>query len=79
MRLERMAEIFDRIESNPGKCGGRPCVRNLRIRVTDVIELLVSGMSRAQILKEHPSLVDADISACLRFALQRIDHAVLSA
>ena len=74
-----MAEIFDRIQSNPGKCGGRPCVRDLRIRVSDVIELLLSGMNREQILEEHPSLEDADISACLRFALQRIDHTVLSA
>jgi uncharacterized protein (DUF433 family) len=74
-----MAVLADRIESNPGKCGGRPCIRDLRIRVSDVLELLASGMTREQILSEHPSLEDADISASLRFASHRIDHAVLAA
>jgi uncharacterized protein (DUF433 family) len=74
-----MAYLAERIESNPGKCGGRPCIRDLRIRVSDVLELLAAGMSRSQILEEHPSLEDEDISAALRFASGRIDHPVLVA
>jgi len=71
-------EIAERIQSTPGKCGGRPCVRDLRIRVTDVLELLASSMTREEILMEYPSLQDEDITACLRFASGRIDHRIIS-
>ena len=76
LKIAKM-EITDRIQSTPGKCGGRPCVRDLWIRVTDVLELLASRMSREQILAEHPSLQDEDITACLLFAVGRIDHPVI--
>jgi uncharacterized protein (DUF433 family) len=66
-----MAEIFPGIESTSGKCGGQPCVRNLRIRVTDVLELLASGMSRFEILAQHPTLLDEDITACTSFAASK--------
>jgi uncharacterized protein (DUF433 family) len=74
-----MAVLEQRIQSKSGKWGGRPCIRDLRIRVTYVLELLASGMSRQEILAEHPSLEDEDISASLGFASQRIDHAVVTA
>jgi len=74
-----MAVLADRIESNPGKCGGRPCIRDLRIRVTDIFEMLASGMNREQILEEHPSLEDEDISAALRFGSERLDHPIIAA
>ena len=77
--FDHMAVLAERIESNPGKCGGRPCIRDLRIRVSDVLEMLASGMSRDEILSEHPSLEDKDITAALRFASERIDHAILVA
>ena len=52
----------------PGRRGGQPCIRDLRITVKDVLEYLGSGMSRAEILADFPSLTDADIEACLAFA-----------
>jgi len=74
-----MTEISDRITVNPSQCGGRPCVRGMRIRVVDVLNLLASGLSADQVLEELPDLEHEDISACLRYASQRLDHPVLAA
>jgi len=74
-----MAQIFDRITVNPQQCGGRPCVRGMRIRVSDVLELLAEGMTTQQILNEHPDLTLEDIHACLRFASQRVSSPILAA
>lgn len=72
-------DIMDRITVNPNQCGGRPCIRGMRIRVTDVLDLLASGMSREQVLEELPDLEPDDIEACLRFASRRLDHPVVVA
>ena len=69
-----MAAVAERITVDPEQCGGRPCVRSLRIRVTDVLDLLASGLSPAQVLEELPDLESDDISACLRFASRRLDR-----
>ena len=74
-----MAQIFDRITVNPRQCGGRPCVRGMRIRVSDVLELLAEGMTPEQIMEEHPDLELEDIHACLRFASQRVSNPILAA
>ncbi len=74
-----MASSLDRITVNPEQCGGRPCVRGLRIRVTDVLELLAAGESAEQILGEYPYLESADITACLQYAARRLDHPTLAA
>ena len=74
-----MTQIFDRITVNPRQCGGRPCVRGMRIRVSDVLELLAEGMTPEQILDEHPDLELEDIHACLRFASQRVSNPILAA
>ena len=74
-----MKEVFDRITINPEQCGGRPCVRGMRIRVTDVLDLLANGMDTAQVLEELPDLKAEDVSACLRFASRRLNHPVLAA
>ena len=74
-----MAALADRITVNPDQCGGRPCVRGLRIRVTDVLDLLASGLSPDQVLTELPDLEIEDISACLRFASRRLDHPIVAA
>jgi len=58
---------------------GRPCGRGMRIRVVDVLDLMASGLSPAQVLEELPDLVMEDIAACLRFASHRIDHPILAA
>ena len=63
-----MGEFFERITVNPHQCGGRPCIRGMRIRVTDVLELLAQVLETEQILEEHSDLESEDISACLRFA-----------
>ena len=59
------------ITIEPGKRSGKPCVRGLRMTVTDVLEYLASGMSREEILEEFPDLKDEDITACLAFAADR--------
>jgi len=74
-----MTQIFDRITVNARQCGGRPCVRGMRIRVSDVLELLAEGMSPEQILEEHPDLELEDIHACLRFASRRVSSRILAA
>lgn len=68
-----MSSPDERITFDPEQCGGRPCIRGLRIRVTDVLDLLASGLSTEQILAELPSLERADIQASLRYACRRID------
>ncbi len=61
----------DRITTHPLQCGGRPCVRGMRIRVSDVLDLLAAGLSPAQVVAELPDLEPADVVACLRFASAR--------
>ena len=59
------------ITIEPGKRGGKPCIRGLRITVYDVLEYLASGMSEAEILRDFPDLTTDDIRACLAFAADR--------
>ncbi len=63
-----MTQLNDRITVDPDQCGGRPCIRGMRIRVSDVIDLLANGLTREQVLEELPDLEAADVDACLRFA-----------
>ncbi len=65
-----------RITVEPGKCAGRPCIRHMRIRVKDVLEMLASGASEDQILADYPDLEREDIRACLEYAAQYFDHPV---
>ena len=69
--------LLDRITFNPKQCGGRPCIRGLRIRVADVFDLMEAGLTPAQVVDELPDLEADDIRACLAFARQRLDHPVL--
>ena len=73
-----MAAVAERITTDPEQCGGRPCVRGLRIRVTDVLDLLASGLSPEQVLEELPDLEPGDVSARLRFASRRLDGPFLT-
>ncbi|MCA8972848.1 MAG: DUF433 domain-containing protein [Planctomycetes bacterium] len=61
----------DRITIEPGKRGGKPCIRGLRITVSDILEYLASGMSEDEILGDFPELERADIRAALAFAAER--------
>lgn len=74
-----MANLLDRITINTDQCGGRPCIRGMRIRVIDVLDLLASGLTAQQVLEELPDLVMEDIQAALRYASQRLDHPVVAA
>ena len=73
-----MGEL-DRITFDPEQCGGRPCIRGMRIRVKDVLEMLAADASESQILADFPDLEAADIRACLKYASAQVNHAVLQA
>ena len=77
--MGQTVELMERITVNPDQCGGRPCVRGMRIRVSDVLDLLAAGLSVADVVIELPDLERDDIAACLRYASRRLDHPVLAA
>lgn len=77
--MGQTVELMSRITVNPDQCGGRPCVRGMRIRVIDVLDLLAAGLSHDQVLEELPDLEAEDLAACLRFASSRVDHPILAA
>lgn len=66
-----------RITVDPEQCGGRPCIRGMRVRVRDILELLAAGASREEILEDYPYLEAADITAALEFAARQSDHPVM--
>jgi uncharacterized protein (DUF433 family) len=68
---------LNRITINPLQCGGRPCIRGLRVRVKDVLDLLAAGVSEAEILADFPYLQSDDIRAALEYAAAHSDHPVL--
>lgn len=74
-----MSDWKSRITTNPKQCGGRPCIRGMRIRVLDILGLFASGLSAQQILDEMPDLEAEDLQAALRYAARRLDHAILAA
>lgn len=74
-----MSDLLARITIDPEQMHGRPCIRNLRITVTDVLELLAARQSRETILREYPYLEDADIDAVLAFAARQADHPIIAA
>ena len=67
-------QTLERITIRPGQCGGRPCVRGMRIRVSDVLGLLVHGLAPEQILKQLPDLEPDDIRACLEHAAREMER-----
>ncbi|MBM3181398.1 MAG: DUF433 domain-containing protein [Chloroflexi bacterium] len=70
--------LDERITVNPNQCGGRPCIRGMRIRVIDVLELQANGLTPAEILEEMPDLEMEDLQAVARYAYRRLDHPVLA-
>ena len=71
--------LLDRITINPKQCGGRPCIRGMRIRVIDVLDLYAAGLSSEQILEEMPDLEPEDLKAALQYASHKLNHPVLVA
>ncbi|MBW3585919.1 MAG: DUF433 domain-containing protein [Cyanobacteria bacterium 0813] len=74
-----MSDLFARITVNPRQCGGRPCIRGMRLRVSDVLDLFVAGLSAEQILEEMPDLEADDLRASLLYASRKLNHPVLVA
>lgn len=75
MTLDRL----NRITAEEGKCGGRPCIRGFRIRVSDVLQLLGAGASIEEVLADYPFLEREDILAAIEYAAHQADHSVLQA
>jgi uncharacterized protein (DUF433 family) len=71
--------MLSRITVDAEICGGRPCIRGMRIRVSDVLDLLAAGNGRSQILADYPYLETEDIEAALEYAAQALDHRVIKA
>lgn len=74
-----MATSLDRITIDPDQCGGRACIRGMRIRVIDILDLFASGLNAEQILEEMPDLDAEDLQAALQYAARKLDHPVLAA
>jgi uncharacterized protein (DUF433 family) len=74
-----MSGAMNRITVNPEQCGGRPCIRGMRIRVTDVLDLLAAGLAQDEVLEELPDLEPEDIIAALQYASRQLDHPILAA
>lgn len=74
-----MAELLARITVNPKQCGGRPCIRGMRIRVSDILDLFAAGLSSEEILEEMPDLEANDLKAALLYASRKFNHPVLIA
>jgi uncharacterized protein (DUF433 family) len=71
--------MYERITIDPEQCGGRPCIRGMRIRVSDVLDLYAAGLTAEQILQEMPDLEMADLRAALQFVARKFNHPVLAA
>ena len=71
------SELLKRITVEPGKCGGRPCIRGMRMRVTDILQLLSADASYEEILEDYPDLERDDILAAIAYAAHQTDHVVL--
>ncbi len=74
-----MNDLLKRITFNPEQCGGRPCIRGMRIRVSDVLELYSAGLTPDEIIKELPDLEPEDLKAALLYASRKLDHPVIAA
>ena len=72
-----MTATHPRITIEPGKCGGKPCIRGMRIRVSDVLELLADGASIEEILADYPCLERDDIPAAIAYTAQQTNHVVV--
>ncbi len=72
-------DLLRRITMEPGKCGGRPCIRGMRIRVQDILDMLAAGTSEDEILHDYPYLERDDIRAAVAYAAAYLNHSILPA
>lgn len=74
-----MSKLLERITVDPRQCGGRPCIRGMRIRVSDVLDLFAAGLSAEEILEDLPDLEMDDLRASLTYAARKLNHPILVA
>lgn len=74
-----MTDLLDRITIDPAVAGGRPCIRGMRIRVADVLDLMAAGASPEEVLRDYPYLEEADLHAVLKYAARRLNHPTIAA
>jgi uncharacterized protein (DUF433 family) len=77
-KFVKKATMLERITINAEQCGGKPCIRGMRIRVTDVLELLANGLTQEQVVEELEIELE-DVQACLHYAVIKLNHPVLIA
>ena len=77
--VSKMSDWKKRITINPDQCGGRPCIRGMRIRVIDILDLLAAGLTQDQVLEELPDLEKEDIEAALKYASGKLNHPIIAA
>jgi uncharacterized protein (DUF433 family) len=74
-----MADLLERITIDPAVAGGRPCIRGMRIRVSDVLDLMAAGATPDEVLRDYPYLEAADLQAVLKYAARRLNHPTIAA
>ncbi len=74
MKTEKTSYLNDRISIDPDICNGKPTIRGKRITVQTILEFLSAGESQENILRQYPSLTSEDITSCLRFASELMNH-----
>ena len=74
-----MSDLLSRITINPEQCHGRPCIRGMRIRVADILEMLANGIPQDEILQDFPDLQAEDILASLEYAARVVGHPIVRA
>jgi uncharacterized protein (DUF433 family) len=79
MKESLMDNLTERITINSEQCGGRPCIRGMRIRVIDILDLYAAGLTAQEILDEMPDLENDDLRAALTYAARRLDHPIVAA
>ena len=77
--MNNSSALLNRITQTPDRCGGKPCIRSMRIRVSDILEMLAENVSVAEILEDFPDLELEDIQACLLFGARRTNFPTLTA
>lgn len=74
-----MSDLLERITIDPTVAGGRPCIRGMRIRVSDVLDLMAAGATPDEVLRDYPYLEAADLQAVLKYAARRLNHPTIAA
>ncbi len=72
-------DLLRRITIEPGKCGGRPCIRGMRMRVQDILDMLAAGTTEDEILRDYPYLERDDIRAAMAYAAAYLSHSIVPA